>query len=434
MRKLIIISNDALVREDIEYLRTKPCIRELIEKGCFVESLKTVYPSITYCCHASMITGAYPNKTGVHNNELDGVNDSNWTWERKHIKVKTLLDAFKEKGLKTANVFWPVLGNDENIDYNIPEYWSQNENDPLCSALKRMGTSDEVIEEIVKPNLYYIEGHQRQHPYADEFVFSCARDMLLKYKPDLLVVHPAGIDGIRHARGIFNDYVTEQLDYTYYWIEKIVRAVKENGDFENTDIILTSDHGQMDIKRWCHPNILLRDMGLLEVDESGKRAINVKAYVKSVGGSAQIFITDKTDEALKEKIYRAFSEYAKTGMYGFERVYTKEEAEREEHLSGDFDFVLESDGYTAFGGRFAGAYYTTYDTSDYRTGKGAHGYHPDKGPQPCMIMYGPDFKPGVKIARRNTIDMVATLAKIFNLDMPDVDGEVIEEAMRSLTE
>lgn len=428
-RKLIIISNDALVREDIEYLKTKPCIKELIEKGTFVESLKTVYPSITYCCHAAMITGAYPNKTGVHNNEVDEVNDKNWVWERKYIKVKTLIDAFKEKGLTTANVFWPVLGNDANIDYNIPEYWSQNDDDPLCSALSRMGTSEEVIENIVKPNLYYIEGHQRKHPYADEFVFSCARDILLKYKPDLLVVHPAGIDGMRHAKGIFNDYVTEQLDYTYYWIEKIVRAMKENGDFENTDIILTSDHGQMDVKRWCHPNILLRDMGLLEVDETGKNIVNAKAYIKPVGGSAQIFIVDKTDPELKDRIYNTFKQYVDSKMYGFERIYTKEEAEREEKLSGDFEFVLESDGYSAFGGRNSGTYFTSYDLSDYRTGRGAHGYHPDKGPQPCMVMYGPDFKSGLKIDRRPTVDMVATIAKIFDLDMPDVDGEPIEEAI-----
>ena len=428
-RKLIIISNDALVREDMEYLKTKPCIKELIEKGSFVESLKTVYPSITYCCHASMITGAYPNKTGVYNNEVDAVNDKSWTWERKYIKVKTLIDAFKEKGMTTANVFWPVLGNDANIDYNIPEYWSQSDSDPLTEALSRMGTSKEVIDEIVKPNLYYIDGHQRQHPYADEFVFSCARDILLKYKPDLLVVHPAGIDGLRHAKGIFNDYVTEQLDYTYYWIEKIVRAVKENGDFENTDIILTSDHGQMDIKRWCHPNVLLREMGLFDVDESGKQIINPKAYIKAVGGSAQIFITDKADNDLKNKIYKTFSEYAKTKMYGFERIYTKEEAEAEEHLSGDFEFVLESDGYTAFGGNVSGAYYTSYDISDYRTGRGAHGYHPDKGPQPCMVMYGPDFKSGVRVDRRLTVDMVATVAKIFALDMPDVDSSPIEEVI-----
>ncbi len=428
-RKLIIISNDALVREDIEYLKTKPCIRELIEKGSFVETLKTVYPTITYCCHASMITGAYPDKTGVHNNEVDELGNTDWCWERKYIKVKTLIDAFKEKGKTTANVFWPVLGNDKNIDYNIPEYWSQTPDEPLCDALARMGSSEQVLEEIVKPNLYYIDGHQRCHPFCDEFFFACARDMLLKYRPDLLVIHPGNIDGIRHSHGIFNDYVTEQLDYTYYWIEKLVRALKETGDFENTDIILTSDHGQMDIKRWCHPNVLLEKMGLLKVDEEGK-PYDVKAYIKPVGGSAQVFIADKNDKETLKLIYDTFTEYAKTGMYGFERVYTADEAREEEHLAGDFSLVLESDGYTSFGGRFKGDYYTTYDLSDYRAGKGTHGYLPDKGPQPCMICYGPDFVEGARVPRRNTIDMVATLKKLFDLDMPDVDGEPIDEILR----
>ena len=89
-RKLIIISNDALVKEDLEYLRTKPAIRELLENGATIDTLKTVYPSITYCCHTSMITGAYPNKTGVRNNEVDEINNRNWNWERSYIKVKTL--------------------------------------------------------------------------------------------------------------------------------------------------------------------------------------------------------------------------------------------------------------------------------------------------------------------------------------------------------
>lgn len=422
-RKLVIISNDALVREDMEYLKTKPCIRELIDNGSFVESLRTIYPSVTYPCHTSMITGAYPNKTHVYNNEEDELGNTDWLWERKHIRVKTLIDAFKEKGLTTANVFWPVLGNDDNIDYNIPEYWSQSPEDPLCDALKRMGTSDKVIEDIVKPNLYYIEGHQRIHPYCDEFIFSCARDMIHKYRPDLLVVHPAGIDGMRHCTGIFNEYVTEQLDYTYYWIEKIVRALKETGDFENTDIILTSDHGQIDIKRWCHPNILLKEMGFLEVDENGK-AINAKAYIKSVAGSAQVFVKDKS---VYDALYEELKKCARSQMYGFERVYTREEALAEEKLSGDFDFVLESDGYTSFGGNVTGDYFTGYDLSDYRLGRGCHGYLPDKGPQPCMVCYGPDFKRGARVARRNTVDMVATLKKIFKLDMPDADGEAIDE-------
>ncbi len=427
-RKLIIISNDGLVREDLEYLKTKPVMKEILYCGSTVETLKTVYPSITYCCHASMITGAYPNKTGVYNNEVDELNNADWNWERKAIKVKTLIDAFKEKGYTTANVFWPVLGNDSNIDYNIPEYWSQTPYDDICDAFKRMGTSDKVINEIVKPNLYYIEGHQRKHPFCDEFMMACARDMILKYQPDLLVVHPGNIDGIRHAYGIFNQYVTEQLDYTYYWIEKIIRALKETGAYDNTDIILTSDHGQMDIKRWCHPNVLLKDLGLLEVDSNGK-AVNAKAYIKPVGCSAQIFITDKNDTETYNLVYQKFSEYVKSGLYGFERIYTKKEVNLEENLSGDFDFVLEGDAYTSFGGNFLGSYFTTYDLSDYRAGRGTHGYHPDKGPQPCMVCFGPDFKRGVSVKRRSTLDMAATLAKLFNLDMPDLDGKPIDEIL-----
>ena len=427
-RKLIIISNDALVKEDLQYLKTKPAIRELLENGSTIDTLRTVYPSITYCCHSAMITGAYPNKTGVYNNEVNELNNTDWNWERKYIKVKTLIDAFKEKGYTTANVFWPVLGNDDNIDYNIPEYWSQSDDDDMLDAFRRMGCSEQVIEDIVKPNRYYIEGHQRQHPFCDEFFFACARDMILKYQPDLLVMHPGNIDGIRHGYGVFNDYVTEQLDYTYYWIEKLVRALKETGNFENTDIILTSDHGQLDIKRFCNPNVLLYELGLFELDENDK-IINPKAYAKPVGGSAQIFVTDKNDKETYNLIYETFSNYAKTGMYGFERIYTTEEINELEHLSGDFDFVLEGDGYTAFGGKVKGSYYTQPDLSDYRVSLATHGFLPDKGAQPCMVMYGPDFKKGVQVGRRSTLDMVATLKKLFDLDMPDVDGKPIEEVL-----
>lgn len=117
-------------------------------------------------------------------------------------------------------------------------------------------------------------------------------------------------------------------------------------------------------------------------------------------------------------------------MYGFERCFTAEEAYEETGLKGDFDLVLESDGYTAFGTSSFGDYFTGPDLSDYRMGLGTHGYLPDKGPQPSMLMFGPDFNEGVVIERRSTLDMTATLAKIFDFDMPDVDGKVIEEVIK----
>ena len=426
-RKTVIISNDALVTEDYEYLCTKPLIRELMAKGSWVKTLKTVYPSITYCCHASMITGCYPDRSGVRNNEVDEFGNKDWTWERKYIQTKTLVEAAKEAGKTVANVFWPVLGNDPNIDWNIPEYWSQTPDEPLTVALKRMGTSDKVIEEIVKPNLYYIEGHQRQHPYCDEFVFACARDMILKYRPDLLIVHPAGIDGKRHACGLFNEYVTEQLDYTYYWIEKIVRALKETGDWENTDFILTSDHGQMNMIRRANPNLLLAENGFMTPDENGN-VTAMKAYIKAVGASAQVFLTDKSEENRKA-VEKLLTEAAKSNLYGFERCYTAAEAAAEERLAGDFDFVLESDGYTTFGPGITAPYFTPYDLTDYRLGKATHGYLPDRGPQPSMLCVGPSFREGVVLERKPTVDMAPTVAHINGWDLP-CDGSPIFEILR----
>lgn len=425
-KKMIIISNDALVREDMDYLLTKPLFKELAAKGSWVETLKTVYPSITYCCHSSMITGCYPEKTHLYNNEVDSFGCQDWNWERPAIHVKTLIDAAKEAGCTTANVFWPVLGNDPNIDYNIAEYWSQTPEEPLVDALRRMGTSEQVIKEIVEPNLYYIDGHQRKHPFCDEFIFACARDMIFKYQPDLLILHPAGIDGKRHEFGVFNDYVTEQLDYTYYWIEKIVRALKEMGLYEDTNIILTSDHGQIDVKRCCHPNVLLAREGFIKLDEN-EQPVELRAYAKAVGGSAQIFFPDAT---AYDAVYKFLKEAAESGLYGFERVYTKEEARAEERLAGDFELVLESDGFTSFSGKCKGPYFTGFDVTDYRMGHGTHGFLPDKGAQPSMLMIGPDFKEGVRIPRRNTVDMAVTAAHVMGWSLPDADGEVIQEVLK----
>ena len=82
-RKLLIISNDALVKEDMDYLFTKPLFKNLKKDGVWVKTLKTVYPSITYCCHTSMITGCYPAKTHLYNNEPDDWGNATWTWDRK---------------------------------------------------------------------------------------------------------------------------------------------------------------------------------------------------------------------------------------------------------------------------------------------------------------------------------------------------------------
>ena len=424
-RKLVLISVDAMVKEDFDYLLTKPFFKSLFEKGSWVKTLRTIYPSLTYPCHCAMISGCYPEKTGVYNNELDEYRSKLWHWWRKDIKAKTLVDAAKEAGCTVANVFWPCLAGDPNIDYNIAECWSTTPDESFLDVMRKCGATEQVVTDIISSNLHFIEKHQRQAPRCDEFVYACGRDLILKYNPDVLLMHPAHVDAKRHYNGVFNNHVTATLDLVCYWIEKIVWALEEIGELDNTDIVITSDHGQIDIKRTCNPNRLLEQAGLITYDAQGNIE-TMRAYVRGTGASAQVFVKDKT---AYEQTYRLFCDAQASGLYGIERCYKREEVKELIHLDGDFDFVLEGDGYTAFADGEGDTYFTPFDTSDYRTGRATHGHYPDKGPQPTMLLVGPDFKAGVQIERRSTLDTAPTLAKVLGLNLPDADGTVIEEIL-----
>jgi len=297
--------------------------------------------------------------------------------------------------------------------------------EPFSEVMLKKGATQQVFDDIIDRNRHLIEGHQKQCPYCDEFVYACGRDMILKYNPDVLLMHPCNLDGARHSHGVFNAYTTAALDLTCYWIEKIVWALNVVGEWENTDLVITSDHGQIDIRRTCNPNRVLEKAGLITLDEKGN-ATDMRAYVRGVGTSAQVFVTDKS---AYDETYRVLCEAAKSGLYGFERCYTRDEIAQKEHLSGAFDFVLETDGYTSFGDGIGEEYFTNFDTTDYRTGHATHGHLPDKGPQPTMLLVGPDFKAGVQIERRCTLDTAPTLARVLGVSLPDADGTVIEDIL-----
>lgn len=59
MRKLVVISIDALTDEDIRRAGT-PNLSRLINSGSYVRNINGIYPSLTHPCHATIITGITP--------------------------------------------------------------------------------------------------------------------------------------------------------------------------------------------------------------------------------------------------------------------------------------------------------------------------------------------------------------------------------------
>lgn len=428
-QKLIVMSADALTDADMPLLKSLPGFSAHADQFSGVERLRSVYPTVTYPAHATIATGAYPNKHGVVDNSelhIGMLGEMPWNWFHCALRVEDIFTAAKRAGHTTAAVFWPSTGNHPDIDYLVDEYWPQDASDTVRSAFARSGSSREVLEKIVDP---YLPGLKiREHPQTDEFAVRCACDMIRAFQPDLLMLHPANIDGYRHQTGLFSDKVRQGVYETDRWFAELVQATRDAGVFERTNFVLMSDHGQLEIKRWIALNPILADHGLLTLRPDGTLA-SWDAFVKSTGLSAQVYLRDETDQSLYERVAALLRHWAAEGIYGVSKVFTRAEIDALEHLSGDFSFVLETDGFTSFSDRLTRPLVGTFDASDYRTGRATHGYLPDKGPQPVFYAFGPAFARGITLARRNMVDIAPTFAAVLGASLPQADGSALTELL-----
>lgn len=428
--KIVVLSVDAMVYEDIEYLRSKPNFAMLYDGGASVRRCRTIYPTVTYPCHVSMASGCYPDKHGVVNNGqfIPGVaKNIPWNWFSDAIKTPDIFTAAKAAGYSTAAVFWPVTGGHKDIDYLVAEYWPQSASDSHEDCFNRAGTSREVWESCVKP---FSDGVRiRKHPATEWLIMQSACAMIRNYQPDLLCIHPANIDTYRHATGVFSERVRMGLDEVETFIGMLIQAAHDAGVFERTNFFIVSDHGQMDIVRSLKPNVIFAEQGLIDVAEDGSLK-DWRAYSHSAGMSAQIHLKDPGDKAIWQKTYDLLKSMRDEGIYGIGEVYTAEEIGALERLRGDFSFVIETDGYTSFSDDWLRPIVKNLDISDYRFGRATHGYLPDKGAQPTLVAYGPDIKRGVVLESRPVVDQAPTYAKILGVDMPWADGAAIEEILK----
>lgn len=429
-RHVVVVSVDAMVYEDLETLSKLYTFEEIWDQTARVNRVRSVYPTITYPCHSTMMTGVYPETHGIVNNEKPIVceRSSQWQHMRDMVHAKSIFDYAKEAGLTTGAVFWPVTGNDKNIDYLVDEYWPQHgESSEQC--FRDSGSSEEVMQKVVLPNLKIVENRHRQHPWCDAFVMQCACDMLATFKPNLLMVHPANVDAYRHQTGLFTQKVETGLYETNLWIAQLIKAADDAGILDKTDFFIVSDHGQQAIRRCIALNVLLAEKGLIDVAEDGSIR-DWTAFAKSGGLSALVYLKnpDNADDAART--YAVLKELMATETAGIGQIFTEEEARREHHLGGNFSFVVEGDDYTSFSNDWVRPLVKPLDNRNYRFGRASHGHLPEKGPQPTLIAFGPDIKPGVVLENARLVDEAPTFAHALGLTMENVDGRALTELFK----
>jgi len=238
--RLILLSLDAVGAEDLKYLRTLPNFSKILEKGSVCENVNSVYPSLTYPAHTSIITGKVPNHHGIVNNTLlqPHYASPDWASSRKQIQGTTLYDELRKKGWRTASLLWPVTGRGK-ITYNFPEIHANRWWESLPVKTVWNGSPGYCVQLL--PYMKELAGGIKQ-PLLDDSLTKAAEFTLRKKNPNLLMVHFLDVDEHRHMYGVNHEEVTKALERTDRRLGEIYRVLEETGDMDKTTLVIFGDH------------------------------------------------------------------------------------------------------------------------------------------------------------------------------------------------
>lgn len=423
-KHLIVISFDAVSSEDIDKLKELNNFKYLIDNGSLITNVESVYPTLTYPAHATIMTGMYPKNHGIINNTLNNFSDinPNWYWYRKYIKTKTLYDFAFEKGLTTAALLWPVTGR-SNINYNLTEIFAPKrwQNQIVMSAL-----SGSIKYQL---DLNKRFGHLRNglsQPALDNFVHESVKYTINKYKPNLLLIHYTDVDTNRHYHGYDSKEANDALLRHDARLGDIINVLKEANIFEESTIVALGDHSALDGDYMIRLNSLFRENELLKVNEKGK-ITSYKAVAKTCDGSSYVYLKDKNDIETYKKVRKILENLKNSKESPIDFILTSKEAENE-GADPNCSFMVEGNINYYFIDEALGKVIEKVNKSEvgnisHRT-KATHGYYPKKPNYNTFFMaFGKGIKKGVKIDGGKLINHGPTLAKILGVDLGNVDGK-----------
>jgi predicted AlkP superfamily pyrophosphatase or phosphodiesterase len=419
IRHVIIVSIDGLMPAtytdpDARGLKV-PTLRFLAKNGAISSGARSVMPTLTYPAHTSIATGAHPAKHGIVTNaawDPMGRNQDGWRWYSEDIRVPTLWQVAKAKGLRTALVNWPVTVG-ANVDFLLPEYWraSNKEDLKLTRALATRGLLDAVAKR--HPDFY-----DRYTPpnVKDSIGADVATYIIETKRPHLLMLHIFEVDHWQHEKGPWSPEAKTAIENADAQLARIVAAAKSSGIWNQTALVVVSDHGFRSYTQRIRPGVLLREKGLISLDDRN-RITDWKAVVVQASGTAFFYLKDKKDEATRSALLSTFTSLAGKPGSGISRMLLPEDIAA---LGGDHEAVLAIE--SAEGFAFSSGYTGDLIFPTSANSVAGHGWPPDRPEMlASMILYGPGIAPG-KIEDARLIDVAPTVASWLDLKMAQADG------------
>lgn len=402
---LVIISMDGLSPDYYlqagEHDIALPTLRSLMARGVYSDGMVSVYPSLTYPAHASMVTGVLPARHGIYANSYYFDDKREPVVSGRHYQSTPIWRLFRRNELTSGAVFWPVTV-EEPIDWLIPEVWWDD--DKGNDAVRLQKQSRVSTPGLIDSLRTYIGAPLNRYFESDTVKTDAAIYILKKHRPNLMLLHYSHFDYLQHLHGKLSPEAIATAEMQDTQIDRIVQATREVGIFENTIFMIVSDHGHANISTQIHPGVLLAEAGLLDPENA---QIDWRAMVVPAGGACSIILRDENDDATKANVLNIAANLAE--HEGIEHLFYRQQIDS---LGGDPNAVVmfEAEAGYAFGGETAG------ELTRPATSKSTHGYLPTKSAMLAgFIAAGPGIAANGNIGRIHATDLFATIGALFRL-------------------
>jgi len=395
-----------------------PTLRALAARGLRAQAMQPVFPSVTWPCHTSMVTGVAPRRHGVLGNQVyDRVRGRaiSHYGDRTDVRVavETLWDRVAADKRQVAALCWPKTRGIAAIADNIPEFYEQ-----------------ELFEAYASPTLWRelcgrglpLERYgawsacHATTPMQDWLTLEAALHVLAERPPALMLVHFLTLDSLQHEHGVDSPEARWALAHTDTLLGRLVAALDRAGRLETTALLVFGDHGFVDVHTTHHPNQILQAEGLLALDEAGA-VVRRQAWLAGNGGSGHLYVLDGAPATTADRLRERFA-----ALPGLSVLQAEDCEELGLPAAGSHptqgDLVL-----LAAPGVQMTEHVTDEAAARAPTYRATHGHDP-REPElaTALVMAGPCIPAGRLLGRVDMLDVAPTAAQLLRVPLPDADG------------
>ncbi|MGX7420006.1 alkaline phosphatase family protein [Carnobacterium gallinarum] len=423
-QRLYIISLDAFGSQDLAYAKELPNFKRLLARSAQVREVETVYPSLTYMAHTSIVTGVYPNKHGIINNTLlqPKRESPDWHWYAKDINVPTLFDIAAENGYQIASLLWPVTGGSKAIKWNFTEIFP---NRPWKTQLgvSLWSSSPKYIFDL--NNKYGKLRKGIQQPELDHFITASMVDTIETKNPDLFAVHLVDLDSMRHEFGVNTPETQAAIQRMDDHLGQMIAAMERMEIFEETVIAILGDHYQLDVHTVIRLNQVFKEQGWLTVN-SKNQITNWQVIAKGADGACYIYTQSDVDLVQIKSVLSAYSAE-------IDFIYTSKEA-KEMGADEKCSFLIEAKAGYYFESGLDGPLFEKVSDNP-KLHKGTHGFSPKKANYATtLFISGPGINSEARLEHARLVDEGPTFLHALGLSYPQsTDGHVLTELFQAET-